>query len=138
MKKVLKFVENVMSGFEVVIAILLLTVITVRVLEVVMNLFGSQIVLLNMDFDLILSISLTFIIGIEFAKMLCKQTPESVIDVLFFAIARQLVIYNDDALDLLIGVAAIAGLFAIKRYLINKRKSKDAAVDETADEIKVE
>ena len=124
MKKILKFVGNLMNGFEVIIAILLLVIISIRVAEMTLQLFGYNVIVLNTDFDLILSTSLTFVIGIEFAKMLCKQTPESVIDVLFFAIARQLVIYNEKAIDLFIGVAAIAGLFAVKKYLLNKRESK--------------
>jgi len=124
MRKLLKSVENIMSGFEVMIAILLLVIISIRVTEMTMGLFGYQAVILNMEFDLILSTSLTFVIGIEFAKMLCKQTPESVIDVLFFAIARQLVIYNEKAIDLLIGVAAIAGLFAVKKYLLDRKERK--------------
>jgi phosphate starvation-inducible membrane PsiE len=50
--------------------------------------------------------------------MLCKHTPETVIDVLLFAIARQIVVYHDAPIDMLIGVVAIVGLFAAKKYLI--------------------
>lgn len=78
-----------------------------------------------MTFNGILSIILTLVIGVEFTKMLCKHTPEAVIDVLLFAIARQMVVYQDSVLDLLIGMASIVGLFAAKKFLLDKFDKKD-------------
>ena len=106
--------------FEMVIAILLLAVIAIKTLEIASEMAGFQIVILSMDFERILSTTLTLIIGVEFIKMLCKHTPETIIDVLLFAIARQIVIYHEKTLDLLIGMVAIAGLFAAKKFLLNK------------------
>jgi hypothetical protein len=57
--------------------------------------------------------------------MLIKHTPESVIDVLLFAIARQMVVYQERTLDLLIGVAAIVGLFLTKKYLSDTNDIKN-------------
>jgi len=106
--------------FEMTIAILLLAVIAVKTLEIASEMAGLQIVILAMDFERILSRTLTLIIGVEFIKMLCKHTPETVIDVLLFAIARQIVIYHEKTLDLLVGMVAISGLFAAKKFLIDK------------------
>ena len=125
MKKTLKIIEMIMNGFEVMIAILLLAIIAVRVFELTSLVLGNEIEILHMEFDRVLSLFMGLVIGIEFTKMLCKQTPESVLDVLLFALARHLVIYNDRALDLLIGVIAIAGLFATKKYLQNHKKHKE-------------
>lgn len=60
---------------------------------------------------------LALIIAIEFVKMLAKHTPGSAIDVLVFAIARKLIVNHGSMLDSLIGVVAIAILFAVRKYL---------------------
>ncbi len=58
------------------------------------------------------------IIGIEFVKMLAKHTPSSAVEVLLYAIARQLIsTTHGNMLDALIGVVAIGILFAIRKYL---------------------
>ncbi len=50
------------------------------------------------------------------------------IEVLLFAIARQMVLSHGDALNMLLGVAAIAGLFAVKKYLIPFEYRKESPV----------
>lgn len=59
-------------------------------------------------------------IGAELIKMLCKHTPETVIEVLAFALARQLIVGHAAPLDNLITVVAIASLFAIRRFLLQR------------------
>jgi hypothetical protein len=129
--------DKITKSFEITIAILLLTVIAVKVLEVILDLSGLQVVIISTDFDRILSTAFALVIGVEFTKMLCKLNTETVIDVLLFAIARQTVIYHEGSLDLLIGVFAIAGLFAIKRYLINYAEiKKDDSIEVTHDKMR--
>ncbi|MCL2457039.1 MAG: transporter [Defluviitaleaceae bacterium] len=114
----LRFLEKVANAFEFGMACLLLVVITVKLAELSLVLAGFEIIMLDMDFKEILSALFILVIGIELAKMLIKHTPESVIDVLLFTIARQLVMYHDRPIDNLIGVIAIAGLFAAKKYFM--------------------
>ena len=116
-RKSLYYLEKASKVIEVAIAIMLLVIVTIKIIEIVLALLGFQIVLVAMEFEKTLSTVLNLVIGVEFTKMLIRHTPESVIDVLLFAIARQMVVYHESTLDLLIGVAAISGLFAIKRYL---------------------
>lgn len=61
---------------------------------------------------------LTLVVGIEFVRMLILHTPQSVIEVLLYAVARQIVISHESAMDNLIGVLAIAMIFVIKKYLM--------------------
>ena len=70
-------------------------------------------------------IALALVIGVEFTKMLYKHTPDTVIDVLLFAVARHMVMYHERTMDMLIGAVSIAGLFAAKKYLIDKRSDSD-------------
>jgi len=112
---------TIANYFEVAIAIVILIIAAIRTVEIISEVFGLHLVILQLSFDRILSMTLALIIGVEFTKMLFKHTPESVLDVLLFAIARQVVMYHERTMDLLFGIIAIAGLFAIKRFLLNKK-----------------
>ena len=74
--------------------------------------------------------ALTLLIGVEFVKMLAKHTAENLLEVLMFAIARQMVVEHLNMVETLIGVIAIAVIFAIRKYLLlknsdNKEKTYD-------------
>lgn len=62
--------------------------------------------------------TLLLVIGLELALMLLRHTPSSIVEVLIYALARKLLIHADTAYELFIGVAALAGLFAIRKYLM--------------------
>ena len=111
---------SIANYFEVIIAIIILVIVAIRAFEIVAEIFGFNFVVLQLSFERILSMTLALVIGVEFTKMLFKHTPESVLDVLLFAIARQVVMYHERTMDLLFGIVAIAGLFAIKKYLVEK------------------
>ncbi len=68
----------------------------------------------------ILDDAIILAIGAELIKMLCKHTPETVIEVLAFALARQLIIGHAEPWENLITVAAIAILFGIRRFLLKR------------------
>ena len=68
----------------------------------------------------VLDSAMTLAIGVEFIKMLCKHTPQTVVEVLLFAIAKQLVVFHTTPLENLMNVAAIAGLFAIRKFLLRR------------------
>ena len=68
----------------------------------------------------ILDDAITLAIGAELIKMLCKHTPETVIEVLAFALARHLIVVQTTPLENLITVIAIALLFAVRRFLLNR------------------
>jgi hypothetical protein len=60
---------------------------------------------------------LLLVIGIELAIMLIRRTPESLVEVMFFVIAFKMLIETTMFYELIIGVAALAGLFAVRKYL---------------------
>lgn len=59
-------------------------------------------------------------IGAELIKMLCKHTPETIIEVLAFALARHLIIGPFSAWENLVTIVAIAVLFAIRKFLLKR------------------
>ena len=71
-------------------------------------------------------------IGSELIKMLCKHTPETVIEVLAFALARQLIVGHASPVENLISVVAIAILFAVRRFLLKRHdpvETPDGLID---------
>lgn len=67
---------------------------------------------------IILDDAIILAIGAELIKMLCKHTPETIIEVLAFALARHLIVTKTSAIENIITVAAIAILFAIRKFLL--------------------
>ena len=63
------------------------------------------------------SSALLLVMGLEFVKMLALHSAGAVIDVLLFTIVRQMIISHSGALDTLLGVAAVAAIFAVKKFL---------------------
>lgn len=65
---------------------------------------------------------LTLVVGLEFVRMLTDITPANILEVLIVAISRYVVLSHEDPWSNLACVACIAGLFAIRRYLIPKKE----------------
>lgn len=59
------------------------------------------------------------LIGIELIKALCMKDLDSLVEVLLFAVTRNLIIGHRSMTELLIGVLAIAVLFAIRKFLFH-------------------
>ncbi|MCL2051697.1 MAG: transporter [Lachnospiraceae bacterium] len=117
--------EKYSKFFEVAIAFLLLAVITIKLVDVFLVLIDVDIAIMNMEFESVLTLVFNLVIGIEFTKMLIKHTPETVLDVLLFVIARQMVVHGEGNFNILLGVIAIIGIFATKKYLVDAKKYRD-------------
>lgn len=57
------------------------------------------------------------LIGIEFLKMLCQPSEDTVLEVLIFLVARHMIIEQTTALENLLTIISIGLLFAIKKYI---------------------
>jgi uncharacterized membrane protein (DUF373 family) len=68
-------------------------------------------------FQTFLGIAFNILIGIEFLKMIFKYNLSTVIEVLLFAIARQLIVEHTTVYENFIGVASIALLFVVRKFL---------------------
>lgn len=66
-----------------------------------------------------LSSCFNIIIAIELVKMLAKHSLGTVVEVLVFATARQMVVEHLAPLETLISILALAMLFAIRKYLFH-------------------
>ena len=73
---------------------------------------------------------LTIVVGLEFVRMLIDTTPANILEVLTVAITRHVVLEHGDYWSNLACVACIAGLFAIRRFLIRRSELKEEMVED--------
>ena len=124
--KLRKFMQQAASYIEIVLsAFLLIAIIFLAGKFIVESVLGIgcdnatlEYFLENvMTFAIGVANGLSLVVGVEFVKMLCTHTPGTVIEVLLFAIARQMIVGHVSGFEVLAGVAAIAGLFATHKFL---------------------
>ena len=107
--------------FELIISVIVGLAIIVFAVKMVVdslqitNFINGTYALVN-----ILDDAIILAIGAEFIKMLCKHTPETIIEVLAFALARQLIVGHAAPWENFITVSAIAVLFVVRRFLLNR------------------
>ena len=109
MQKMTSYVELVLSEF----LLLVVVVLSVRLIAQSVPQVWSQ----QIDVMYYLESAMTLAIGIEFVKMLCTHTSETIIEILLFAISRQMIVEHLSETETILGVGAIAGLFAVRKYL---------------------
>lgn len=106
---------------ELLIALLVGAAVAIMTVQTVIGMFDITFFESGMDsLVVILDKAITLAIGAELIKMLCKHTPETIIEVLAFALARQLIIGHAAPWENLVTVVAIAILFAVRRFLLNR------------------
>ena len=72
---------------------------------------------------------LNIVVGVEFVRMLIDTTPANILEVLTVAITRHVILSHDDPWSNLACIACIAGLFAIRRFLIRRSELKEEMVE---------
>lgn len=105
--------------FELFISVIVGIAVFVLGIRLVVDTFNVSVYFEGVDALVkILDDAIILAIGAELIKMLCKHTPETVIEVLAFALARQLIIGHAAPWENLITVVAIAVLFAVRKFLL--------------------
>ncbi len=111
-------VHKITAVIELVLIAVLITGIAIQLLKVPQMLGFS-----GGSFDLhqLISYVATMVITVEFIHVIISRDFGSIIEILLFAIVREMVIYERTMPELLIGVVCIAGLFAIRKFLTIKQ-----------------
>ena len=73
---------------------------------------------------------LTIVVGLEFVRMLLDTTPTNILEVLMVAITRHVILSHDDPWSNVACIACIAGLFAIRRFLVLRSELKKEMLDQ--------
>ena len=120
--KIEKFLHYVVEVVEIIIAIVTLIAMGYLLVTEVISMFTVEGYF--SDPAHMLHHILTIVIGLEFVSMLIDLTPANTIEVLILAIARYVIIEHTNAVSTIVCVICIAGLFAIKRFLVPKDELK--------------
>ena len=72
---------------------------------------------------------LTIVVGLEFVRMLIDTTPANILEVLTVAITRHVVLSHENPWSNVASIACIAGLFAVRRFLIRRSELKEEMVE---------
>ena len=100
---------------ELIIAIIMSIIIAVMTFKLLTVAVPDFFVGEKIELGFFLEKAMMLAIGLEFVKMLCKHTPSTIIDVLLFAIARQMIVEHTTPLENLITIVALAALFATRK-----------------------
>ena len=124
-KKTETFMHRVLHILEVIIALLTLAVIIGMLgFEVYKMVATPDYFTVDHGLNNYLHNILTIVVGLEFVRMLMDMTPANTLEVLIVAISRHVILSHDDPLSNVACVLCIAGLFAIRRFLIPKKEMK--------------
>ena len=130
-RKLNEIIYTISRYTEIVLSAVMLLVIITLIIPMLYNFIRIPLLDISPEqFTEFLGNALTLLIGVKFVKMLAKHTAENLLEVLMFAIARQMVVEHLNMVETLIGVVAIAVIFAIRKYLLlkapeNKEKTYD-------------
>ena len=114
--------DKILSELEVVLSVFMILLVIVMTVRLFGTTFFSADPISRTSAHYIEEV-LNLAIGIEFAKMLFHHTPETILEVLMFAISRHMIAEHPTPLGTCLGVASIAGFFAIKKFLVSDFKS---------------
>lgn len=120
-RRLLRILEQIIAALAIVA---LVAALALEVYEMVTS--GSD---YFSDVSHLLHNLLSIVVGLEFVRMLIDTTPANILEVLTVAITRHVVLSHDDYLSNLACIACIAGLFAIRRFLIRPNELKEEMVE---------
>ena len=98
-----ELIYNTARYTEIALSIVIIIVIALSGLRLILTTAGTSVMDMDTSF---------------FVKMLCRHSAQTVVEVLLFATARQMVVEHLDPVQTLIGIIGIAILFAIRKYLM--------------------
>ena len=119
-RRILHFIERAIAAITIVVLIAALGVELFQMVTVEGYLGDMSHYLHNV---------LTIVVGLEFVRMLIDTTPASILEVLTVAITRHVILSHDDPWSNLACIACIAGLFAIRRFLIRRSELREEMVE---------
>ena len=111
------FLKKLSSLLEIFIALMLTAGIILLCARMATSLGNIPNLDVYPNYEDLLETCFNLIIGVELIRMVYHHTPNTVFEVLLFAIARQIIIDHSSIWGSLIGVCAIAVLFATRKFL---------------------
>lgn len=125
-KRVEHMILHALHQIEIVIAIITVVALLIALAFELIHMFNSG---YFAETSTYLHHILTIVVGLEFVRMLVDTTPANILEVLTLAITRHVILSHDDPLSNMACIACIAGLFAIRRFLIPRSELKEELVE---------
>ena len=117
-KKILSKLYGISYYLEMFISLLLIVVIIFLSVKLIINIFDINFMLSNEDvFTYFMENAMSLAVGVELIKMLCKHSASTVVEVLLFAIARQIIVSHSSVMNMVAGVLCIVALLATRKFL---------------------
>lgn len=116
-KTVQKVITQTCYYLEMFISFMLILLIAVLAVKLLISSLGMLSGVTEEVMNTFISQAMSLAVGVELIKLLSSHSPETVVEVLLFAITRQIVVSHGSMVDTLIGVTAIAVLFVVRKYL---------------------
>lgn len=123
-QKISRYISLATGYVEIIMGCIIMAVIVILTIKLIFDFPQNTFDFHGDGFTNFLSEILTLVVGLEFVKMLCMHTADTVIEVLMFATARQMIVEHLGAVDTLIGIITIGILFAIRKFLLTEKKQK--------------
>ncbi len=115
------FIEALLKKLSSILEIVIALMLSIGIILLCIKMATSLGNIPNFDaypnYEDLLETCFNLIIGVELIRMVYHHTPNTVFEVLLFAIARQIIIEHTSIWGSLIGVCAIAVLFATRKFL---------------------
>ncbi|MGN1165681.1 MAG: transporter [Lachnospiraceae bacterium] len=115
------YITNFLKRFAVILEFAISIMLGIGILLLCLRMAASLINIPDLNvwpnYEDLLETCFNLIIGVELIRMMYHHTPDTVFEVLLFAIARHIIIDHSSIWSSLIGVCAIAVLFATRKYL---------------------
>ena len=118
-RRILHLIERIIAAITIIVLLAALAVELYQMITVTGYLTDIETYLHNV---------LTIVVGLEFVRMLIDTTPASILEVLTVAITRHVILSHDDPWSNVACIACIAGLFAIRRFLVRRSELKEEMV----------
>lgn len=117
-RKIRNFIYESCDIMELVMAVIVL----VAILVACVSLWGPFLDLIENRFEsgaflYFIGFIFNILIGIEFLKLLCHPSANTVLEVLTFLVARHMIIEHTTVVENLLSIVSIGILFAMKKYL---------------------
>ncbi len=113
--KVLRLLEKILALFMVLIVA---WGVIMLLMSVKWNIAPADSTDFHIIFKGILSDLLLLIVAVEFAMMLIYHRIEYIVEIMVFVVARRMLLETGGVVDIVGGVAALAGLFAVRKYIM--------------------
>ena len=86
-------IYNISRYAEIALSMVILLVIALAGFRLIMEVADTSVMSMDTEFfSTFLSQALSLVVGVEFVKMLCQHSAQTVVEVLMFATARQMVV----------------------------------------------